>query len=178
VPHLTQRVLIFGNSGAGKSTLAQVICQRLGAAHLDLDTLAWEASSPPVRRPVTAGGRDIDDFIDRHESWVIEGCYADLLASAARRADTMIFLNPGVAQCVANCRARPWEPHKYESEAAQNRNLEMLVDWVRRYPERDDEFSLPAHRRLFDGFPGVRLEYRANVTPEEVLAALCPSSPP
>ena len=80
----------------------------------------------------------------------MEGCYADLAELALAHATHLVFLNPGVEACVANCRARPWEPHKYSSAAAQDRNLPMLVEWVRGYATRDDEYSLRRHRELFD----------------------------
>ena len=148
------RLLVFGNSGSGKSTLAR----RTGLPHLDLDTLAWEPRTPPARRPLVASAREINAFVRANETWVIEGCYADLLALAAPRCTRMIFLNPGVEACVAQAKARPWEPHKYASKDAQDANLAMLIDWIRAYPRRIDEFSLAAHRALFDGFPGDKSE--------------------
>jgi adenylate kinase family enzyme len=45
-----RKLVIFGNSGAGKSTLALQLAHEEKLAHLDLDTLAWEPSSPPRRR--------------------------------------------------------------------------------------------------------------------------------
>jgi hypothetical protein len=65
---------------------------------------------------------------------------------------------------VQNCRARPWEPHKYASKAEQDANLPMLLDWVRAYDSRDDEFSLRAHRRLFKSFNGPKREVGAPST--------------
>jgi len=153
------RVVIFGNSGAGKSTHAQRLSAESGLAHLDLDTLAWLPTTPPRRAPLDESAAKIHAFMDAHDAWVIEGCYSDLLAVAAARCTRMIFLNPGVEACVGNCRARPWEPHKYASKAAQDANLDMLVGWVRAYATRDDEFSLRAHRALFDSFVGDKIEY-------------------
>lgn len=46
-------ILIFGNSGSGKSTLAKSICGSQGLAHLDLDLLAWEATTPPQRKELS-----------------------------------------------------------------------------------------------------------------------------
>lgn len=154
-----RRVIIFGNSGAGKSTLAQKLAGQHGLAHLDLDTLAWEPTSPPERRPLDVSSRSIERFTATHEAWVIEGCYGDLLALVSPRCNEMIFLNPGVEACVENCRSRPWEPHKYASKAAQDENLEMLIQWVREYETRNDDFSLRRHRSLFDTFAGPKREY-------------------
>jgi adenylate kinase family enzyme len=152
------RHLLVGNSSAGKSTLAARLARGGDLPHLDLDTLAWEPGGPPRRRPVGDSAREITSFMDAHDGWVIEGCYADLLAVSVPRCTRLVFLNPGIEACVANARARPWEPHKYPSKQAQDANLEMLIRWIRDYGARDDVFSLTAHRALFDGFAGDKLE--------------------
>ena len=145
----------MGNSGSGKSTLAKRLSTEHSLAHLDLDTLAWLPTTPPQRDP--DGLAKLDAFLI-NERWVIEGCYADLLAHAATRCTELVFLDPGVDVCIAHCRARPWEPHKYASKEAQDANLPMLVEWVRAYETRTDEFSWQAHRALFDGFTGAKRE--------------------
>jgi adenylate kinase family enzyme len=156
-----RRVLVFGNSGSGKSTLAASLSRDHAIAHLDLDTLAWLPTTPPVRRDLADSGRGIRAFTAGHDAWVIEGCYADLLALLLDEATELIFLNPGVDVCERHCRARPWEPHKYASAESQDRNLAMLLDWVRSYPTRDDACSLVAHRRLFDAYGGHKREIHA-----------------
>ncbi|MFO7552669.1 MAG: shikimate kinase [Haliea sp.] len=158
-----QRILVFGNSGSGKTTLAARLRDEQGLAHLDLDVLAWLPTAPPERRPLAESGQAIREFIAVHESWVIEGCYADLLELAAPLATEAIFLNLPVALCQANARGRPWEPHKYPSPAAQDANLAMLLEWIAQYPERDDVLSLRAHRRLFEAFPGRKRELTGNM---------------
>ncbi len=158
------RVVLFGNSGAGKSTLAARLARESSLAHLDLDTLAWLPVTPPRRAPLADSIAAIEAFLADHDAWVVEGCYADLLAVVAARCTRMIFLNPGLDVCIAHCRARPWEPHKYASKEAQDANLDMLVDWIRAYASRDDEFSLRAHRALFDRFAGDKIELGEPVT--------------
>lgn len=158
------RTLIFGNSGAGKSTLAKRLCARDGAAHLDLDTLAWQATTPPTRKPLVESVVKIRAFVRAHHAWVIEGCYTDLLEEVIGEAEELVFLDLPVNLCQDNARARPWEPHKYASKAAQDANLEMLLAWIAEYEARDDGFSRTAHRRLFDGFARrkSRLESNSN----------------
>jgi len=152
------RLVVLGNAGSGKSTLAARLARSERLHHLDLDTLAWEPVMPPQRRAVADSARDITGFLDAHDRWVIEGCYADLLAVALPRSTQLVFLNPGIEACVANARLRPWEPHKYPSKQAQDANLEMLIGWIRDYEARRDGFSLAAHRALFDGFAGDKHE--------------------
>jgi hypothetical protein len=152
-----QRILIFGNSGSGKTTMARRLAEEFGLAHLDLDSLAWDA--PGVRRSPEASARLISDFVRTHAEWVIEGCYGDLLEEVVPVAMELRFLNPGVETCVSNCRARPWEPEKYSSKEAQDEMLGFLLGWVREYETRSDEYSLARHRQIFESFDGAKHEF-------------------
>lgn len=155
-----KRILIFGNSGAGKTTLAKELQKKFKLEHLDLDTLAWSDASTPTRTPLDQSINEIDTFLENASGWVIEGCYADLLEYVAKQANEILFLNPAVETCIKNCRSRPWESHKYASKEEQDKNLEMLVEWVKQYDKREDEFSLKSHRKLFDLFAGNKKEVK------------------
>lgn len=147
-------IVAFGNSGSGKSTLAKKLCASKGLSHLDLDTLAWNPTTPPERKPLVESEGEIAKFIQSHDNWVIEGCYADLLKIALPFSSEIIFMNLPVAACIENARNRPWEPHKYESKEIQDDNLEMLIKWISTYSERNDTFSKTAHSQLYEQYPG------------------------
>lgn len=160
------RVVIFGNSGSGKSTLAAEKAELLACTHLDLDTVAWDPNAnTPTRRPLADSEKLIAPFLADNENWVVEGCYSDLLELVIPHCTEIVFLNPGIDICATNCRNRPWEPYKYGSPEEQDANLDMLLHWVEQYTQRTDEFSLQAHRRIFDGFSGVKREYTSNERP-------------
>lgn len=125
-------------------------------AHLDLDSLAWLPSQPPQRMPLTESKALVDDFTTHNESWVIEGCYSDLLEILEGQATELVFLNLPLEQCLQNASNRPWEPHKYASKEAQDANLEMLLSWIAQYEQRDDVFSLAAHTGFYAGFSGTK----------------------
>jgi adenylate kinase family enzyme len=152
------RVLLVGNSGAGKSTFARALAQEHALAHLDLDTIVWEPGQVAVARPAAAVRADLAAFIGAHPRWVAEGCYGDVIELALPHCSELVFLNPGRERCLAHCRARPWEPHKYASPAEQDRMLPFLLDWVAAYYERDGAMSYGAHRRIFDAFTGPKRE--------------------
>lgn len=71
------KVLILGMSGSGKSTLAVKLAQGLGVEPLHLDTLhfveGWGERSEEDENRLLA------DYLDRNESWVIEGNYSSML---------------------------------------------------------------------------------------------------
>lgn len=149
-----RKILVFGNSGSGKSTLAERLSSTGELAHLDLDTLAWEFTQPPRRKPLAESRQQIETFTSANDSWLIEGCYTDLLEILAGEATEIVFMKLSVDQCLQNAKSRPWEPHKYESKEAQDANLDMLLGWIADYDTRDDVFSLAAHTHFFENFPG------------------------
>lgn len=155
-----RRVLILGNSGSGKSTLAARLGAETGASVLDLDTLVWEPGRVAVARPAADVQRDLRAFCARHEAWIVEGCYGDLAAIVLDGRTELIFLNPGEAACLAHCRARPWEPHKYASKAEQDARLDSLLAWVSDYYHRDGPLSLRGHRVIFDAYAGPKQELK------------------
>mgnify|MGYP001037383652 CR=1 FL=1 len=158
----TTKTVIFGNSGSGKSTLAKRLSKTSDVGHLDLDTIAWLASTPPERMPLEQSIEYIQDFLKENENWVIEGCYSDLIELVLPHSSKVIFLNLPLEVCIQNAKSRPWEPHKYSSKQAQEANLEMLIDWIKQYETRTDTFSQKAHQALFEKFVGAKIMYTAN----------------
>lgn len=156
------RTVILGNSGSGKSTLARQLCQRSGATHFDLDTIAWLPSQPPTRRPIEEAQAVLEQFIFQHQNWVIEGCYADLIEIVEPHSTLLIFMKLPVSQCCDNANKRPWEAHKYSSKEAQDANLPKLLEWIKNYEIRSDEFSLHAHQALYDEFKGSKILCQSN----------------
>ena len=149
-----RRIAILGNSGSGKSTLARKLAEASGAMLLDLDTVAWEPGQVAVPRDPAAARAEVEAFCRAHDCWVIEGCYASLVSAAAPFGAQLILLDPGEAQCLANCRSRPWEPHKYTTPEEQAERLPFLLAWVSEYYSRDGDLSLAGHRALFEAWQG------------------------
>jgi adenylate kinase family enzyme len=151
------KVILLGNAGAGKSMLAKQLMQREPTARLSLDQVAFGAGIE--RRSLEESVADVLAFISSNASWIIEGCYADILEPVLGHCEEFYFLNPGIEACIAHCRARPWEPEKYATPEQQDRNLDNLIDWVRAYDTRDDEYGLRRHRAIFAAFGGNKREF-------------------
>jgi adenylate kinase family enzyme len=152
------RIAILGNSGSGKSTLARWIAGYTYAPLLDLDSVFWEPGKIAVPRSPEAATNDVRAFCVQSDHWVVEGCYASLIGTALEHAPLLIFLNPGVAQCISNCRARPWESHKYSSRAEQDQHLDFLLGWVGDYYTRDGDMSARGHMACFGAYSGRKVE--------------------
>jgi adenylate kinase family enzyme len=154
------RIAIIGNSGSGKSTLSRDLSARGVVAVLDLDTIAWKPGPTIERRSTDSVREDLQCFCAAHESWIVEGCYGNLVEIVLPQQPELIFVDPGEAACIENCRRRPWEPHKYASKAAQDANLEFLLNWVRDYYHRDDDCSFRRHLAIFESYAGPKRRIR------------------
>ncbi|MGE0386201.1 MAG: shikimate kinase [Gammaproteobacteria bacterium] len=154
------RFAILGNSGSGKSTLAGWLAGSAGVEVLDLDSVAWESGQPAVLRATGSVRAEVETFCVSRPRWVLEGCYANLIEVALQFEPHLVFLNPGLDSCVANCLNRAWEPHKYVSRQAQDANLDFLLSWVAEYYTRDGPMSLRAHREVFSAYTGSKTELR------------------
>lgn len=148
------RTVMIGNSGSGKSTLARSWSRQEGVAVLDLDTIAWEPGKIAVARDRQLARADVARHCAENVDWIVEGCYADLIAVALPALPVLVFLDPGTEACIENCRARPWEPHKYASKAEQDAHVEALIAWVREYDTREGELGRKAHEALFEAYRG------------------------
>ncbi len=151
------RMVIYGNAGSGKTTMARAVAREQGVPHLSLDDLSWEAAG--VRKPLGESLVMLHAFIAREPGWVIEGCYGDLVEAALPFCSELRFLNPGIEACVRNCHSRPWEPSYCSSPEEQARFLEPLIEFMRQYATREDEFSLTRHRAIFESFAGPKQEF-------------------
>jgi len=173
-PDLARRVLIVGNSGSGKSTLARTLAAEHGSTHVDLDTLAWQSTQPPVRVPLEEAQVRLRAQLEARPGWVAEGCYADLLELLADEASELVFLDLPVKVCQAHARARPWEPHKYPSREAQDANSSMLLEWIAGYPDREGALGRASHLALYRSFEGHkrRVEQRLSAMKWEIRGGL------
>ncbi len=124
---------------------------------LSLDEIAWDRGTR--RKPLQESLAVLGQFLASNDQWVIEGCYGDLVEAALPHCSELRFLNPGVETCVAHCNRRPWEPSKFSSAEEQNAMLGQLIQWVKDYESRDDEYGLKRHRRIFDSFSCAKREY-------------------
>ena len=117
---------------------------------------------PPQRKPIEESRNEIESFIGSNEKWAIEGCYTDLLELAEEYSNEIIFMDLPVDACVSNAKARPWEPHKYETKQAQDANLAMLIDWIKQYTGREDMPSETAHREFYNNYCGKKKRFTRN----------------
>jgi adenylate kinase family enzyme len=159
------KTILLGNAGAGKSTMARRLIGGRNIPRLSLDEIAWEEGTE--RKPLEESLRALHRFVESNEQWIIEGCYGDLIEAALPYCTELNFLNPGVDVCVEHCKRRPWEPEKFSTAEDQQAMLDQLIEWVREYETREDEYGLKRHRKLFDDFTGPKIEYTSEASCRE-----------
>ncbi|MBR5094608.1 MAG: DNA topology modulation protein FlaR [Oscillospiraceae bacterium] len=168
------KIAIVGFSGSGKSTLAQKLGELTGAPVLHLDTVqflpGWEI------RPLEEKQALVQDFMDAHSAWIIDGNYTKL--SYERRmeeADQIWILLFGrfvrLARILRRYRAYQGKsrpdmtngcPEKIDGEfltwilwrGCGPEKVEHMHDIVRRYPEKShlltDQRQVDAAVRLLE----------------------------
>lgn len=101
------KTMIIGYSGSGKSTLAKALGKADGAAVLNLDRVHWLPGWE--ERDWDEAEMMVKEFMDSHESWVIEGNYQRLLYERRlAEADRIIFMNFNRFTCLR----RAWKRYR------------------------------------------------------------------
>ena len=98
------KIQIIGYSGSGKSTLAKKLSAFYNIPRIYLDTLKyygnWEERSREDIR------KDLQEFLDNNESWVIDGNYSSVCPSRFEDSDITIYLNYNRFFCYRMCKKR------------------------------------------------------------------------
>lgn len=160
---MSARFAILGNSGSGKSTLAAALARYHSAPALDLDTVAWVPNTVGVRRGAAEAAAGVRRFCAGRDSFVVEGCYDELIAVSCEFDPHLVFLDVDGQLCEQHCLSRPFEGHKYQSRQAQDAQLALLLDWVRGYYARSGPMSRASHLALFESYPGPKSRFRSEV---------------
>ena len=85
-----RRTAVVGTSGSGKTTLAGRLAQRLGLAHVELDSLYWGPDWTPAPRELF---RERVARALSGEAWTTDGNYSSVRDIVWQRADTVVWLD-------------------------------------------------------------------------------------
>jgi len=92
------KIQIIGYSGAGKSTLCKRLSDYYNIPHLFLDTIYWLPGWN--RRDLDSAKALVKDFLDKNNSWVIDGNYPKYYYyERMDEADKIIFLDYSRITC-------------------------------------------------------------------------------
>jgi adenylate kinase family enzyme len=85
-----RRISVVGNSGSGKTRLAGALAERLGAPHLELDSIFHQPAWEP--RPLDGFRAEVHEFC-AGDAWVVDGNYRAVQDLVWARADTVVWLD-------------------------------------------------------------------------------------
>ncbi len=159
-----KKLIIIGNSGSGKTFLAREIASILNLSVTHLDRLFWESESCSQKRPKDIIHQEIV-MITEGSEWILEGVFGDLANIAASKADVLIFLNKDWNEC------KQALMHRGLQEATEE-NFKELMKWAELYWDRKTMSSFDGHKKMFNQFRGVKLEFTSRNQVEEWLLKL------
>lgn len=128
-----QRVSIVGNSGSGKTTLARQLAARLGAAHLELDSVFHQPGWQPL--PTEEFRERVGAFV-AGDAWVVDGNYSAVRDLVWGRADTVVWLDPPRSRVMRRVITRTVR-RAVRREELWNGNREPLSNFTRLAPEEN-----------------------------------------
>lgn len=102
-----ERIYIVGASGSGKSTLAQNMSDKLSIPKQDLDDLFWvrgENWQPVPREEFQENVRSITSG----DKWIIEGAQEAARDIVLAKADTLIWVDPGLPRLLSQLVGRTY----------------------------------------------------------------------
>ena len=103
---LGERIIVIGDSNAGKTTLGRRLAEHLGVPFIELDALFWE---PGWVEPETAVFRERVRRAIATDAWVVDGNYRSRQQDISwAAADTVVWLDLGLATLVRRCVQRSW----------------------------------------------------------------------
>ncbi len=119
------RIQIIGYSGSGKSTLAKKLSEIYQIPVLHLDNVHfygnWEERSKEEQNQI------VDDFLEKNNSWVIDGNYSAISPQRFEIADMIIFLNFNRFICYKSAKNRY---KKYKGTARESCPCEEKFDFA------------------------------------------------
>lgn len=138
-----QRISIVGTTGTGKTTLAKRLSICLGIPHFELDGIHWGANWEPL--PTEKFQTRVSKILGG-DTWVIDGNYSKVRDIVFVRADTVIWLDYGIARILYQLFQRTihrvftkenlWNGN-HENFSSQFLSRDSIFLWaIKTYPKR------------------------------------------
>ena len=89
------RVAVIGSSGSGKSTFGRKLAATLGAPHLELDAVNWQAGWVQLNKNDPAEFVRRVELVIASDRWITDGNYSAVLPAILRRATHLVWLDYG-----------------------------------------------------------------------------------
>ena len=121
------KISVLGYSGSGKSTLAKFLGEKYHADVLHFDAIhwlpGWQQNTPEEKLRLTA------EFLDSHDSWVIDGNYSKYyLERRLEESDKIILMLFGRIPCLIRVIKR-YFTYKGRTRPDMGEDCPERLDW-------------------------------------------------
>lgn len=121
------KIAITGYSGSGKSTLAEALAKEYGCEVLHFDRVqflpGWVERSLEEKKKITL------DFMDTHDSWVIDGNYSKLYWDRRmEEADLIVMMVFSPVSCLCRVTKR-YRKYKGKTRPDMGDGCNEKLDW-------------------------------------------------
>ena len=131
-----KKIYILGVSGSGKTTLAKKISKKLKIPIYDLDDFFF-IRKYDKKRTIEKRREKLKKLIKEKKEWIIEGVYHDWVSEAIKKAELLIWLNPGKNKISFRILKRYLMRKGKEKETFKD--VLYLIKWSRKYNENDSK---------------------------------------
>lgn len=94
------KIIIIGCPGAGKSVLTRRLNTFLNYPVMHLDKIYHTGGKNHIKREELI--EEVNNFVEEHRNWIIDGNYISTLEMRVKLADTIILLNISSDICLNN----------------------------------------------------------------------------
>jgi adenylate kinase family enzyme len=150
-----KRVSVVGNSGSGKTTLAAELARRIGAPHLELDSVFHQPGWQPL--PAEEFRARVAEFV-AGDRWLVDGNYSSVQDLVWQHADTVVWLDPPRHRVMRRIIGRTLRRAISRAEL-WNGNREPWSNFFRADPERSViAWSWTRHHTVRERYSGARAD--------------------
>lgn len=121
------KIAILGHSGSGKSTLARHLGEKYGVPVFYFDCVHWLPGW--IMRERAETGRIVEEFLDSHDSWIMDGTYSrQHFDRRMREADQIVILSFNRFVCLYRVLKRLHD-YRGKNRFSMTEGCPEKVDW-------------------------------------------------
>ena len=144
---MSRRILIIGCPGSGKSYLSIELSKKTKIPCFHIDNLYWNQDKTHIER---------DELIKKYQDifcldeFILEGNYQATLEYRVQYADTIIYLDFSLDDCIKGIRKRTNQSRSDIPWIQNEEDGEQLIAWIKEFDVREK----PVITSILSGFKG------------------------
>jgi len=155
------KITIIGPSGSGKSTLARKISAQFSILRIEIDRIWFkydghmnlQGNNQEKKELVSQKiQQDIEEFLAKHNDWVIDGTYSKLQPIIANQADTVVLIRRSLLARIVSHLSRILKGNDRHPEVTRMQDVMFTKTLIQRWWKREntklDEFVVKYKKKL------------------------------